>query len=145
MALHAPPNTSQQIAPSPSQPNIQTTHRRLTYSLCHNLIQPLIAGIQTQPDFTTGTRIALIAFNSWVYPVLTLAIVAAGGIFVGTNPRYTKYGLEHALEISGANYIFSETEEDTLSSISQAMTTGGLLRQDRLLVLDIRPGQRVAT
>lgn len=114
----------------------------LTYSQCRKLIRTLIAGIRKLPQFTSGTCIALHAFNSIYYPLLELAITGAGGIFVGTNPAYTKYELEHAFKISGAKYVVCEAEEDVLPSILQAMVTSKLVPQERLLVLDIRPGQR---
>jgi acyl-CoA synthetase (AMP-forming)/AMP-acid ligase II len=117
--------------------------QRLTYSQCHTLIRQLITGIRALPAFHQGTCIALHASNSYIYPILELAIVGAGGIFVGTNPAYTKYELEHALKITGAEYILCEAEEDAISSISQAMATSGLAPQERLLVLDVRPGQNI--
>jgi long-subunit acyl-CoA synthetase (AMP-forming) len=68
-------------------------------------------------EFTVETCTALHAFTSWLYPVLELAIVGAGGVFFGTNPLYTKYELEHALKIRGAKYVFCEAEDDALSNM----------------------------
>jgi acyl-CoA synthetase (AMP-forming)/AMP-acid ligase II len=113
----------------------------LTYSQCRTLLRQLIAGIRALPHFTTGSVIALHAFNSVYYPLFQLSIVGAGGIFVGTNPAYTKYELEHALKVSGAKYVLVEAEDDAVASMGAAMTTSNLSPQERLLILDTRPGQ----
>ena len=67
--------------------------------------------------------------------------MGAGGIFVGTNPAYTKYELEHALRVSGAKFVLCEPEKDVLSSITKAVVTCNLRPEERLLIFDTRPGQ----
>jgi acyl-CoA synthetase (AMP-forming)/AMP-acid ligase II len=117
----------------------------LTYSQCHSLLRQLIAGIRALPHFTPGSVIALHAFNSIYYPLLELSIVGAGGIFVGTNPAYTKYELEHALKVSSAKYVLVEAEDDAVASMAAAMKTSNLNPQERLLILDTRPGQSLSS
>ncbi|KAJ9630887.1 hypothetical protein H2203_001414 [Taxawa tesnikishii (nom. ined.)] len=42
------------------------------------------------------------------YSILFLGIVAAGGIFVGTNPSYTTAELRHHISTSGARFLIAE-------------------------------------
>ena len=44
------------------------------------------------------------------YPILVLGIVAFGGMFVGTNPGYTSFELEHAIKTSKAKLVIAEPE-----------------------------------
>ncbi|KAK5118953.1 hypothetical protein LTR62_000164 [Meristemomyces frigidus] len=46
--------------------------------------------------------------NSVHYPILVLGIIGAGGVFFGTNPAYTSYELQHALQTSKAKFVITE-------------------------------------
>ena len=50
------------------------------------------------------------AFNDIMYPMLFLGIIAAGGIFVGSNPSYTPYELAHGIRVSDTKFIITEPE-----------------------------------
>jgi acyl-CoA synthetase (AMP-forming)/AMP-acid ligase II len=42
--------------------------------------------------------------------MLYLGIVAAGGVFTGTNPGYTQYELTHHIKTAKANFLITEPE-----------------------------------
>ena len=44
------------------------------------------------------------------YPVIVLGIIAAGGIYSGTNPSYTSHELTHHVNTLHAKYIITEPE-----------------------------------
>ena len=54
--------------------------------------------------------VCLHAFNDIVYPMLSLAIIAAGGIFAGTNPSSTSFELAHQMRTSETKFIITEPE-----------------------------------
>jgi len=58
------------------------------------------------------------AFNDIMYSIHFLGIIAAGGIFAGTNPGYTPYELAHHLRTSETRFIV--TEPEMLDSIVKA-------------------------
>ena len=71
------------------------------------------------------------SFNSIYYPILVQGIVAAGGVFVGTNPSYTAFELRHALKVSEAKFVVAEVE--ILEAVRGAAGEVGILRE-RVLV-----------
>jgi acyl-CoA synthetase (AMP-forming)/AMP-acid ligase II len=50
------------------------------------------------------------SFNNIYYPLLFLGIIAAGGIFAGTNPGYTQYELVHHVKTAKVRFLISEPE-----------------------------------
>jgi acyl-CoA synthetase (AMP-forming)/AMP-acid ligase II len=44
------------------------------------------------------------------YPILVLGIIAAGGVFTGSNPGYTQYELHHHLKTSQAKFVITEPD-----------------------------------
>lgn len=44
------------------------------------------------------------------YPILTLGIIAAGGVYSGTNPSYTPFEIAHHFNTVHAKFIISEPE-----------------------------------
>jgi 4-coumarate--CoA ligase len=58
------------------------------------------------------------------YSMLFLGIVAAGGIFTGTNPSYTTFELRHHLKVSRARFIIAEP--DMLHTIRNAAEQEGV-------------------
>lgn len=50
------------------------------------------------------------SFNDIYYPLLFLGIIAAGGIFTGTNPGYTQYELAHHVKTAKVRFLISEPE-----------------------------------
>jgi acyl-CoA synthetase (AMP-forming)/AMP-acid ligase II len=50
------------------------------------------------------------SFNDIHYPLLFLGIIAAGGVFTGTNPGYTQYELAHHIKTAKVRFLISEPE-----------------------------------
>ncbi|PSN70287.1 acetyl-CoA synthetase-like protein [Corynespora cassiicola Philippines] len=73
------------------------------------LIRQLVAGFR-HAGLEKGDTVLLHSFNNIYYPILTLGIIAFGGIMTGTNPSYTANELKHALETTRAKFILTEPE-----------------------------------
>jgi len=50
------------------------------------------------------------AANDIYYPILVLGIIAAGGVFAGTNPAYTPHELTHHINTAKVKYLISEPD-----------------------------------
>jgi acyl-CoA synthetase (AMP-forming)/AMP-acid ligase II len=73
------------------------------------------------------------------YSILFLGIVAAGGIFVGTNPSYTPFELKHHLRTSQARFIITEPELlDAIRTVSGECK----IRESNIRIFNVR-GQEV--
>jgi len=57
------------------------------------------------------------------YSMLFLGVVAAGGIFTGTNPSYTQFELIHHIKTSKAKFLITEPEM-LLSALAAAKECG---------------------
>ncbi|KAK5198122.1 hypothetical protein LTS13_000999 [Exophiala xenobiotica] len=73
------------------------------------IIRQLAAGFHAI-GITPGDCVCLHGFNSIHYPMLFLGIIAAGGVFAGTNPAYTQYELTHHFKTSYARFVIAEPE-----------------------------------
>lgn len=71
------------------------------------------------------------AFNDIYYPVLVQAIVGVGAVFVGTNPGYTDFELQHALKVSQAKLIIAE--EDLMDALLKSAREVGISSSQVLL------------
>lgn len=69
-------------------------------------------------------------------------IVAAGGIFNGSNPAYTPDELEHQLTAADVQFIITEPEH--LEAILEAAERRSISR-DRIWIMDNQPEQKVPT
>ena len=81
------------------------------------------------------------SFNSILYPLLSLAIIGAGGVSIGTNPSHTRHELNHSIGTADVQFVIAEPE--ILSALLPALQDSGLEAKERLFVLDFRPGQAV--
>ncbi|KAH0846695.1 hypothetical protein AYO21_08093 [Fonsecaea monophora] len=90
---------------------IDTSNPSRTLSLNQGLglVRKLAAGFRAA-GLNKGDCVCVHSFNDIYYSVLFLGILAAGGIFVGTNPAYTPFELTHHLKTSGAKYVVVEPE-----------------------------------
>ena len=73
------------------------------------------------------------------YSLLFLGIVAAGGIFTGTNPSYTKFELAHHIKTAHVRFIV--TEPELLSNIQEA-ARDSQIPQSRIWIFNVH-GQSV--
>ncbi|KAK5719119.1 hypothetical protein LTR15_007642 [Elasticomyces elasticus] len=92
---------------------------------CYSLIRRLVAGLRN-----AGLKRG---------DVLVQSIIAAGASFVGTNPSYTAYELNHALKLSKAKLIIAEPE--LLGAIAKPAAELGI-PEDRIFVFDAQNGER---
>ncbi|KIW26987.1 uncharacterized protein PV07_06769 [Cladophialophora immunda] len=99
---------------------IDTSNPSRTLSLNQGLgmVRKLGAGFRAA-GLKKGECVCVHSFNDIYYSVLFLGILAAGGIFVGTNPSYTPFELKHHLKTSGAKYVVAEPELlDAIKTVS---------------------------
>ncbi|KAK6511347.1 hypothetical protein TWF481_000267 [Arthrobotrys musiformis] len=68
-------------------------------------VKSLIGGLRSI-GVKPGDAVCIHSFNDIMYPILFLAIIGCGAAFVGTNPGYTAFELEHHFKISGTKFIF---------------------------------------
>ncbi|KAF2086246.1 4-coumarate-CoA ligase-like protein [Saccharata proteae CBS 121410] len=71
------------------------------------IIRRLAAGFKAL-GLKSGDCVCIHAFNDIYYSMLFLGIVAAGGIFAGTNPSHTPHELSHAIETAKIKYLVVE-------------------------------------
>lgn len=71
-----------------------------------------------------GDCVCMHAFNDIHYSMAFLGIIAAGGVFAGTNPSYTAHEIAHAIRT--AKIKFYVTESQFLSNILQACSATGI-------------------
>jgi acyl-CoA synthetase (AMP-forming)/AMP-acid ligase II len=79
------------------------------------------------------------SFNDIHYPLLFLGIIAAGGVFTGTNPGYTQYELAHHFKTAKVRFLISEPE--ILSNL-QAAAKGCNIAQENLWIFHPLPEQK---
>ncbi|KAK1081721.1 hypothetical protein LTR33_004456, partial [Friedmanniomyces endolithicus] len=94
------------------------------------LILQLVAGLRAI-GLKKSDCVCAHSFNHVYYPILFLAVVAAGGVFAGTNPAYTPHELLHALKCAKVKYVV--VAPDLLAPMEKAMAAAGLKR-DRIVV-----------
>ena len=75
------------------------------------------------------------------YSILANGIIAAGGIFAGTNPSYQPYELAHAIKAAHIKFLIVEPE--ILKHALKAADDSGSISRDRILIFDNREGQKV--
>ncbi|KAK3110826.1 hypothetical protein LTR53_014491 [Teratosphaeriaceae sp. CCFEE 6253] len=86
------------------------------------LIRQLVAGFRAI-GLQQGDCVCVHSFNHAYYPLVFLAVVAAGGVWAGTNPAYTSHELTHALKIAKVNFVL--TAPELLGPMKNAMDTVG--------------------
>ena len=69
----------------------------------------LIGGLYAR-GIRPGDSVCVHAFNHVYYSLAWLAIIGAGGRFVGSNPAYTQYELSHLFSISQVKLVIVELE-----------------------------------
>lgn len=72
-----------------------------------DLVRRLAAGFR-KAGLKPGDCVCMHAFNSIFYPMAFLGVVAAGGVFAGTNPAYTPYEIAHAIRTAKITHFISE-------------------------------------
>lgn len=74
------------------------------------------------------------SYNSLIYPLLTLAIIGAGGLPVGTNPSHTGSELGHGVRVAKIKFVLAEPE--IMPNMLDALKENGTDTESKLFVLD---------
>ncbi|KAI8711051.1 hypothetical protein NCS52_01480400 [Fusarium sp. LHS14.1] len=112
----------------PANPETSLSHAQSV-----SLIRRLIAGLKSA-GLKPGDVVCIHSFNTIFVPVICLAVIGAGGIFVGTNPSYMEHELTNVLRVSKVKFVLSEPE--VVGPIKLAMTAQGLDVDQYLFAFD---------
>ena len=99
------------------------------------VLRKLVAGLRrwgVRPE--QKDVVCLHAFNDIMYPMLSLGIIGAGGIFTGTNPSSTSSELAHHMRASHTKFVI--TEPEMLEAVLAA-TKECKLAKSRILIFDV--------
>jgi 4-coumarate--CoA ligase len=79
---------------------------------------------------TLSVSIGLIQLPQIFYPMLFLGIIAAGGIFTGTNPSNAEFELIHHIKTSKASFLIAEPEllENAMKAATECNIPGQNIR-----------------
>ena len=85
--------------------------RTISANQARIIVRKLVAGLRKW-GVRPGQKdvVCLHAFNDIMYPMLFLGIIAAGGIFAGTNPSYTSFEMAHHMRTSETKFVITEPE-----------------------------------
>ncbi|KAK6529120.1 hypothetical protein TWF694_004335 [Orbilia ellipsospora] len=88
---------------------VDANHRERSMSLTEvkSMVKRMIAGLKSL-GVKPGDAICIHSFNDILYPIVFLAIIGIGGRFVGTNPGYTVFELDHHLRISHSKFVIAQ-------------------------------------
>ncbi|KAH9210350.1 hypothetical protein DL95DRAFT_474858 [Leptodontidium sp. 2 PMI_412] len=122
--------------------DINDATRTISYNGAKSTIRKLVKGFQ-DAGLQKGDCVIVHSFNDIYYSMLVLGIIAAGGIFTGTNPSYTANELTHHIKTSKARFIISEPQ--LLPTLLEVATSVGI-PESNMWVFDVQgnlpPGQR---
>ena len=90
-------------------------------------IRKLAAGFQAM-GVKQGDCVCIHSFNDISYPIFFLGLIAAGGIFAGTNPAYTQFELEHTLQTAKVKFVI--VHPDLAKNMSQAAAANGIPKEN---------------
>lgn len=68
--------------------------RSISARQAHKLVRQLAAGFKAI-GVKKGDCVSIHSFNDICYPIFFLGVIAAGGVYAGTNPGYTQHELSH--------------------------------------------------
>jgi acyl-CoA synthetase (AMP-forming)/AMP-acid ligase II len=106
--------------------------RHYTARTARTLIRQLAAGfraIGVQP----GDCCCIHSFNDILYPLFFLGLIAADGVFAGTNPAYTAHELAHTLKTARVKFIL--TQPQFLKNVLEATKKNGI-PQERIIIFN---------
>lgn len=102
------------------------------------MIRKIVAGLYAN-GFKRGDCVALHSFNDIYYSILFLGIIAAGGVFAGTNPSYTPYELVHHIKTAKTTILL--TEPEMIDQVQDACKQAGVPKE-KIFILDFL-GQKI--
>ncbi|EGP86358.1 4-coumarate,CoA ligase-like protein, partial [Zymoseptoria tritici IPO323] len=113
--------------------------RQYTHGQARTTIRKLVAGLR-KAGLRQGDVVCVHSFNDINYPVLANGIIAAGGIYSGTNPAYQPYELAHAIKVARIKFLVVEPE--ILKHALEAATASSL-PQENIFIFNNRDDQVV--
>lgn len=113
--------------------------RTISNNHARQIIRKLVAGFHAA-GLKEGDCVCIHSFNDIYYPILVLGIIAAGGIFTGTNPAYTQHELEHTIKTAEATWLITEPEF-TKVILDAAKNRG--IPESKIWIFHTQPGQTV--
>ncbi|KAG0650962.1 Acyl-ligase azaF [Hyphodiscus hymeniophilus] len=96
--------------------------RSISLKQARSIIRKLVAGFHAA-GLKKGDC-PFIDIRQIYYPMMFLGIIAAGGIFAGTNPSYTEFELVHHIKTAKAKFLI--TEPEMLDNVLAAAKTSGV-------------------
>jgi len=99
----------------------------------YKLIRQLVAGFRAI-GLQKGDCVCIHSFNQIFYPIFFHGVVAAGGIFAGTNPAYTPYELAHTLRTAKVKYVL--VAPDLMDPVLQAVEDVDWLGRENVLIFN---------
>ncbi|KIY01138.1 uncharacterized protein Z520_02690 [Fonsecaea multimorphosa CBS 102226] len=99
------------------------TSRTISCRQARSMIQRIAAGLK-KTGLQHGDCVCIHAFNDIYYPIACLGVVAAGGIYAGTNPSYTVSELEYYTRIANIRYWI--VEPALLPNVQRAAARSGI-------------------
>ncbi|KAF3292468.1 hypothetical protein TWF132_005522 [Orbilia oligospora] len=106
--------------------------RSMTTLEVESKVKSLIGGLRSI-GVKPGHAVCIHSFNDIMYPVLFLAIIGCGAVFVGTNPGYTAFELEHHFRISCTDFIF--VQPSLLKNVKEAVQRT-MIQSDKIFAFD---------
>lgn len=73
------------------------------------IVRQIAAGLK-KAGLKHGECVLIASFNDLYYPILALGIIAAGGVFSGSNPGYTAYEMAHHIKTTRAKFAICQPE-----------------------------------
>ncbi|KAK5954363.1 hypothetical protein OHC33_004085 [Knufia fluminis] len=81
--------------------------RCLNYKQYRTLVRRLIAGFRAY-GLQDGDSVLCQVGNTYLYPVLFMSIVGAGGVWVGSNPANQHHEVDHYVQLGNPKFIVTE-------------------------------------
>ncbi|KAH6671219.1 4-coumarate-CoA ligase-like protein [Halenospora varia] len=93
--------------------------RCLSLNQARTLVRQLISGFHAA-GMRKGDCVCIYSFNDIHYSIFFLAIIAAGGVFTGTNPSYTPFELVYHMKTAQSTFLITEPEPEMLNNALSA-------------------------
>ncbi|KJY00047.1 AMP-binding enzyme like protein [Zymoseptoria brevis] len=101
--------------------------RSISARQARTMARQLAAGLK-KIGLRKGDCVSIHSANDIYYPIFFLGVIAAGGVYAGTNPGYTIHELEHTTRIAKVKFIFSQPE--LMDNIVKAADANGIKKEN---------------
>ncbi|GIZ45028.1 hypothetical protein CKM354_000821200 [Cercospora kikuchii] len=104
--------------------------RSISARQAKKMVRQLAAGFKAI-GVQKGDCVSIHSLNDITYPIFFLGVIAAGGVYAGTNPAYTEHELTHTTKIAKAKYIL--TQPAFLPNILKAAAANGIDKKNIII------------